>query len=94
MFAGGGRGFHRHAEPLGPCQYPAGAGLDVFDQEPLPPRHPLTALDNTLLVPHIGYVTREQYQVRYRDTVADVAAYLRGEPLRVLNPEALNMARK
>jgi phosphoglycerate dehydrogenase-like enzyme len=67
----------------------AGAGLDVFDQEPLPPSHPLTVLDNTLLVPHIGYVTREQYQVRYRDTVEDVAAYLRGEPLRVLNPEAL-----
>jgi phosphoglycerate dehydrogenase-like enzyme len=72
----------------------AGAGLDVFDQEPLPPGHPLTVLDNTLLVPHIGYVTREQYQVRYRDTVEDVAAYLRGEPLRVLNPEALDAARK
>src|SRR5215471_19713443 len=72
----------------------AGAGLDVFDQEPLPPGHPLTVLDNTLLVPHIGYVTREQYQVRYRDTVEDIAAYLRGEPLRVLNPEALDTARK
>jgi phosphoglycerate dehydrogenase-like enzyme len=72
----------------------AGAGLDVFAQEPLPPGHPLTVLDNTLLVPHIGYVTREQYQVRYRDTVEDVAAYLRGEPLRVLNPEARGTARK
>jgi phosphoglycerate dehydrogenase-like enzyme len=72
----------------------AGAGLDVFDQEPLPPGHPLTVLDNTLLVPHIGYVTKEQYQVRYRDTVENVAAYLRGEPLRVLNPEALGTARK
>jgi phosphoglycerate dehydrogenase-like enzyme len=72
----------------------AGAGLDVFDQEPLPPGHPLTLLDNTLLVPHIGYVTREQYQVRYRDTVADVAAYLRGEPLRVLNPEGLDAAQQ
>jgi phosphoglycerate dehydrogenase-like enzyme len=51
-------------------------------------------LDNTLLVPHIGYVTREQYQVRYRDTVENVVAYLRGEPLRVLNPEALDTARK
>jgi phosphoglycerate dehydrogenase-like enzyme len=70
----------------------AGAGLDVFDQEPLPPGHPLLALDNTLLVPHIGYVTREQYQVRYRDTVENVAAYLRGEPLRVLNPQALAAA--
>jgi phosphoglycerate dehydrogenase-like enzyme len=72
----------------------AGAGLDVFDQEPLPLGHPLTLLDNTLLVPHIGYVTREQYQVRYHDTVENVAAYLRGQPLRVLNPEALDTAHR
>ena len=72
----------------------AGAGLDVFDQEPLPPGHPLTVLDNTLLVPHIGYVTKEQYQVRYRDTVEDIAAYLRGAPLRVLNPEVRATARQ
>ncbi len=71
----------------------AGAGLDVFDQEPLPPGHPLTLLDNTLLVPHIGYVTKEQYQVRYRETVEDVAAYLQGEPRRILNPEARDTAR-
>ena len=72
----------------------AGAGLDVFDQEPLPPAHPFMTLDNTLLVPHIGYVTKDQYQVRYRDTVENIAAYLRGEPLRVLNPEAHNTARQ
>jgi phosphoglycerate dehydrogenase-like enzyme len=70
----------------------AGAGLDVFDQEPLPPGHPLTLLDNTILVPHIGYVTREQYEVRYRQTVENVAAYLKGEPIRVLNPQALEAA--
>jgi phosphoglycerate dehydrogenase-like enzyme len=63
----------------------AGAGLDVFDEEPLPPDHPFTRLDNTLLMPHAGYVTEDQYRVRYRDTVEDVAAYLRGAPLRVLN---------
>jgi phosphoglycerate dehydrogenase-like enzyme len=71
----------------------AGAGLDVFDQEPLPPGHPLTRLDNTLLVPHIGYVTEDQYRVRYRDTVENVAAYLKGEPLRALNPEVSTTAR-
>jgi phosphoglycerate dehydrogenase-like enzyme len=65
----------------------AGAGLDVFDQEPLPPGHPLTKLDNTILVPHIGYVTEDQYRVRYRDTVENVAAYLRGEPLHMINPD-------
>jgi phosphoglycerate dehydrogenase-like enzyme len=72
----------------------AGAGLDVFDQEPLPAGHPLMGLDNTILVPHVGYVTKEQYQVRYRDTVENVAAYLQGEPLRVLNPQALATARQ
>ena len=72
----------------------AGAGLDVFDQEPLPPGHPLLALNNTILVPHIGYVTEDQYRVRYQETVEDVAAYLRGEPMRVLNPEVLDRARE
>jgi phosphoglycerate dehydrogenase-like enzyme len=45
-------------------------------------------------VPHIGYVTREQYQVRDHDTVEIVAAYLRGQPLRVLNPAALDTAHR
>jgi phosphoglycerate dehydrogenase-like enzyme len=72
----------------------AGAGLDVFDQEPLPPGHPFLSLDNTILVPHIGYVTKDQYQVRYRDTVEDIVAYLRGAPLRVLNPEVRETARQ
>jgi phosphoglycerate dehydrogenase-like enzyme len=72
----------------------AGAGLDVFDEEPLPPGHPFTVLDNTLLAPHMGYVTEDQYQVRYRETVENVAAYLKGEPLRVLNPEARKTARQ
>lgn len=71
----------------------AGAGLDVFDQEPLPPGHPFLTLDNTILVPHIGYVTREQYEVRYRDTVENVAAYLQGAPRRLLNPQVLDKAR-
>ena len=64
----------------------AGAGLDVFDEEPLPADHPFKRLDNTLLMPHAGYVTEAQYRVRYRDTVEDVAAYLKGTPLRVLEP--------
>jgi phosphoglycerate dehydrogenase-like enzyme len=71
----------------------AGAGLDVFDQEPLPSAHPFMTLDNTLLAPHIGYATRAQYQVRYRETVENVTAYLKGEPLRVLNPQVVPTAR-
>ena len=69
----------------------AGAGLDVFDEEPLPIDHPFKSLDNTILVPHIGYVTEDQYRVRYGETVEDVAGYLRGAPIRILNPEVLNI---
>jgi phosphoglycerate dehydrogenase-like enzyme len=64
----------------------AGAGLDVFDTEPLPPAHPLRSAPNAVLTPHIGYVTDDCYRVFYRHIVADIAAFLRGEPLRVLNP--------
>ena len=56
----------------------AGAGLDVFDQEPLPAGHPLTTLDNVVLTPHIGWPTDEAYE-RFADSAADVLiAYLDG----------------
>jgi phosphoglycerate dehydrogenase-like enzyme len=62
----------------------AGAALDVFDCEPLPPAHPLRAMHNVLGTPHIGYVTRENYAVAFGDAVEDVAAFVAGRPLRVL----------
>jgi phosphoglycerate dehydrogenase-like enzyme len=62
----------------------AGAGLDVFDQEPLPAGHPLLGLDNTVLTPHLGYVTRETYEIFYRQALEDILGYLRGAPLREL----------
>jgi phosphoglycerate dehydrogenase-like enzyme len=62
-----------------------GAALDVYDTEPLPPDHPLRTAPHTVLTPHIGYVTQATYEVFYREAVEDVAAYLRGEPVRVLN---------
>jgi phosphoglycerate dehydrogenase-like enzyme len=63
-----------------------GAGLDVFDQEPLPVDHPLRELRRTVLTPHLGYVTGKAYEVFYRDAVEDVAAFLAGAPVRVLMP--------
>ena len=67
----------------------AGAGLDVYDSEPLPPDHPLRLLPNVTLSPHLGYVTREMLSAFYSDTVAAVEAWLDGTPIRIANPEAL-----
>jgi phosphoglycerate dehydrogenase-like enzyme len=67
----------------------AGAGLDVYDIEPLPPDHPLRHLPNATLSPHLGYVTREMLGAFYADTVEAVEAWLSGAPVRIANPEAL-----
>lgn len=64
----------------------AGAGLDVFDVEPLPTDHPLRSLDNVVLTPHLGYVSAENYAAYFRDTVEDIRAFLAGKPVRVLAP--------
>jgi phosphoglycerate dehydrogenase-like enzyme len=62
----------------------AGAGLDVFDTEPLPPDHPLRTLPNTVLTPHLGYVTERAYRIFYGQAAEDIAGFLAGEPVRVL----------
>jgi len=62
----------------------AGAGLDVFDPEPLPPDHPFLTLDNTLITPHLGYVTLETYDRFYGEAVEDVLGWLNGSPMRVV----------
>ena len=64
----------------------AGAGLDVFDTEPLPKDHPFRSLPNTVIAPHLGYVTEETYRVFYGQALEDVQGYLRGQPVRVLKP--------
>jgi phosphoglycerate dehydrogenase-like enzyme len=71
----------------------AGVGLDVYDEEPLPPDDPIRKLDNVVLTPHLGFVTRETYTVFYRDAVEDIQAYLNGQPIRVLNPDVLSRMR-
>jgi phosphoglycerate dehydrogenase-like enzyme len=68
----------------------AGAGLDVFDAEPLPANHPFLALENVVLTPHIGYVTEEAYHIFFRQVVENIESYLDGHlPPRALNPDAL-----
>lgn len=61
-----------------------GVGLDVYDQEPLPPQHPLLSTPNTVLTPHLGYVTEANYRAFYGDAVEDVVRYLAGDLVRVV----------
>lgn len=67
----------------------AGAALDVYDIEPLPTDHPLLALDNVLLAPHLGYSTGATLRQFFVDSIGNLQAWLNGSPINVLNPDAL-----
>ncbi|WP_405159187.1 D-2-hydroxyacid dehydrogenase family protein [Paenibacillus sp. FSL H8-0283] len=62
----------------------AGAGLDVYEQEPLPVNHVMRTLPNVLATPHLGYVTRGNYEIYYNHTVENIAMFLKGTPIRQL----------
>ena len=62
----------------------AGAGLDVFDTEPLPLDHPLRRMDNVVLTPHLGYVSLQNYRAYFNGVVDDIRGFLDGKPVRVM----------
>ena len=63
----------------------AGAGLDVFEKEPLPQDHKLRFLPNALLLPHIGYVTAENYSKFYSQMIENLESCLKNKPLRIIS---------
>ena len=67
---------------------PGMAAVDVYDEEPLTDRDdPLLTLDNVICTPHIGYVTRDEYEVQFSDIFDQVVAYAAGHPINVVNPQ-------
>jgi D-3-phosphoglycerate dehydrogenase / 2-oxoglutarate reductase len=73
---------------------PGMAALDVFEKEPLrDPADPLLALPNVICTPHIGYVTRDEFELQFSDVFHQIVAYARGAPINVINPEALGVVR-
>jgi D-3-phosphoglycerate dehydrogenase len=69
---------------------PGKAAVDVYDEEPvLGGKHPLLAMDNVVCTPHLGYVTRDEYELQFADIFDQVNAFAAGKPINVVNPAAL-----
>ena len=69
---------------------PGMAAVDVFEQEPLrDPSHPLLTMNNVVSTPHIGYVTRDEYEIQFSDVFDQILAYADGRPINVVNPAVL-----
>ena len=70
------------------------AAVDVFEQEPVLDRNdPMLNMDNVVCTPHIGYVTRDEYEIHFSDIFEQIVAYAAGTPINVVNPKALETAR-
>ena len=69
---------------------PGMAAVDVFEEEPLrDPQHPLLRLPNVIATPHIGYVTRDEYELQFADVFDQIVAFANGAPINVVNPDVL-----
>ena len=69
---------------------PGWAAIDVWEEEPVVNRsHPLLAMDNVVCTPHIGYVTRDEFEIQFADIFDQITAYCSGQPINVVNPEVL-----
>lgn len=74
---------------------PGMAAVDVFEEEPVgDPRHPLLTMPNVVATPHIGYVTRDEYDLQFADVFDQIVAYCAGTPIHVVNPEVLGSERR
>ena len=73
---------------------PGMAAVDVFEEEPVrDPDHPLLTMPNVVATPHVGYVTRDEYQLQFSDIFDQIVAYATGKPINVVNPDVLGKAR-
>ena len=73
---------------------PGMAAIDVYEEEPLrDPNHPLLKMDNVVCTPHIGYVTREEYEIQFSDVFDQIIAYGAGTPINVVNPKVFDVLR-
>jgi D-3-phosphoglycerate dehydrogenase len=73
---------------------PGMAAVDVYEDEPLlDARHPLLAMDNVVCTPHIGYVSRDEWELQFADIFDQINAYAAGSPINVVNPDVLTRAR-
>jgi D-3-phosphoglycerate dehydrogenase len=73
---------------------PGMAAVDVYDEEPVrDPRHPLLAMDKVVCTPHIGYVTRDEYEIQFSDIFDQITAYAGGAPINVVNPKVFDVLR-
>jgi hypothetical protein len=88
--AGGGKSWALLLEAMRHRERPGFAAVDVYEDEPVTdPDYPLLKLDNVICTPHIGYVTRDEYEVQFADIFDQILAFEAGSPIHVVNPEAL-----